>query len=94
MMKNVIMQQKKICNHPYIFLDSYIESEEMMRSSGKFELLDRMLPKLLKTNHRLLIFTQMTSVIRLLSSFLSFRGTKHLILDGSTKVEHREERMI
>ncbi len=35
----------------------------------------------------------MTSVIRLLTSFLSFRGIKHLILDGSTKLEHREERM-
>ena len=93
MMNNVIMQQRKICNHPYIFLDYYTESEDMMRCSGKFELLDRMIPKLLKTNHRILIFTQMTSVIRLLTVFLSFRGIKHLILDGSTKLEHRAERM-
>lgn len=35
----------------------------------------------------------MTTVIKLLTSFLSFRGIKHLILDGSTKLEHREERM-
>lgn len=47
MMNNLIMQQRKICNHPYIFLDYYHEGEDMMRCSGKFELLDRMLPKLL-----------------------------------------------
>lgn len=35
----------------------------------------------------------MTSVIKLLNVFLSFRGIKHLILDGSTKLEHRAERM-
>ena len=29
----------------------------MMRCSGKFELLDRIIPKLLKTGHRILIFT-------------------------------------
>ncbi len=64
-----------------------------MRSSGKFELIDRMIPKFLKTGHRMLIFTQMTTVIRLLSVYFRYRGIKHLILDGSTKLEVRAERM-
>lgn len=32
----------------------------------------------------------MTTVIKLLSIFLNYRGVKHLILDGSTKYEMRE----
>lgn len=40
MMNNIIMQQRKICNHPYTFLESFYPSEEIVRCSGKFELLD------------------------------------------------------
>ena len=47
MMNNIIMQQRKICNHPYIFLESYMETDELISSSGKIELLDRIVPKLL-----------------------------------------------
>jgi SNF2 family DNA or RNA helicase len=54
------MQLRKICNHPYLFLD-YLEPEDMRdniyRSSGKFELLDRVLPKLIRTGHKILIFS-------------------------------------
>ena len=35
----------------------------------------------------------MTTVIRLMSDYFHYRGIKHLILDGSTKVEERAERM-
>ena len=92
-MNNMIMQLRKICNHPYLFQDYYTESEELMRSSGKFELLDRIVPKLIKTGHRMLIFTQMTQVIDLLEAFMRLRNIKHLRLDGSTKHEERGERM-
>lgn len=56
-MNNMIMQLRKICNHPYLFIDYFTESEELVRASGKFELLDRILPKLIKTGNRMLIFT-------------------------------------
>ena len=59
-LRNTVMQLRKICNHPYLFLD-YLEQEDMkdniFRASGKFELLDRILPKLIKTNHKILIFS-------------------------------------
>lgn len=60
-LKNALMQLRKACNHPYLFLD-YVEGEYMgdnlFRSSGKFELLDRMLNKLIITGHKILIFSQ------------------------------------
>lgn len=45
-----MMQLRKICNHPYLFmlnLDMTHVTDDVWRSSGKFELLDRILPKLL-----------------------------------------------
>ena len=65
-----------------------------MRCSGKFELLDRILAKLLTSGHWILIFSQMTTVIKIMSYFLDYRRIKHFILDGSTKFEERTERMI
>jgi ATP-dependent helicase STH1/SNF2 len=36
----------------------------------------------------------MTTAIKIISSFLNHRKIKHLILDGSTKLEERTDRMI
>ena len=63
-LQNTVMQLRKICNHPYQFFE-YFNYPELMgrniyRTSGKFELLDRMLPKFLVTGHKVLIFSQFT----------------------------------
>ena len=94
MMSNIIMQLRKVCNHPYLFVDDYDVSDELIRVSGKFELLDRMIPKLIKSGHRMLVFTQMTSVLNLLELYLDFKEIKFLRLDGNTKHEERAERML
>lgn len=64
-LNNVEMQLRKVCNHPYLFfsaaqLDELAISTPnlLWRSSGKFELLDRVLPKLKALGHRVLIFSQ------------------------------------
>jgi ATP-dependent helicase STH1/SNF2 len=53
------MQLKKICNHPFVFeevenaLNPYSISNDLLwRVSGKFELLDRILPKFKRSGHR------------------------------------------
>lgn len=47
-LNNLLMQLRKCCNHPYMFLKNYddMHYDWIFRSSGKFELLDRILPKL------------------------------------------------
>ena len=58
-LNNAIMQLRKICNHPFVFeevervINPYKVSNELLyRVSGKFDLLDRILPKLRATGHR------------------------------------------
>lgn len=58
----------------------------MYRVSGKFELLDRILPKLKNTNHRVLLFCQMTQLMNIMEDYLAWRGFTYLRLDGTTKV--------
>ncbi|KAI8319325.1 hypothetical protein GQ54DRAFT_335682 [Martensiomyces pterosporus] len=99
-LNNTIMQLRKICNHPFV----YDEVEErvnptrtnnnlLYRTAGKFELLDRVLTKLLTTNHKVLIFFQMTQVMTIMEDFLTWRGIRSLRLDGSTSDEIRREHM-
>ena len=93
-LNNVVMQLRKVCNHPYLFSpEGYHINENIIRSSAKFELLDRMLPKLKAAGHRVLMFTQMTQVMTILEDYFAYRGYMSLRLDGSTPAEEREKRM-
>lgn len=92
-LNNIIMQLRKICNHPYLFLSDWMIDDDLIRCSGKFELLDRMLPKLKAAGHRILIFSQMTQVMTILEKFFEYRKFSYLRLDGGTASEDREKRM-
>uniref|UniRef100_A0A8C6L8P4 SWI/SNF related BAF chromatin remodeling complex subunit ATPase 2 n=1 Tax=Nothobranchius furzeri TaxID=105023 RepID=A0A8C6L8P4_NOTFU len=99
---NTIMQLKKICNHPYMFQhieesfaehlgypNGIISGPDLYRASGKFELLDRILPKLQATSHRVLLFCQMTSLMTIMEDYFGYRNFQYLRLDGTTKSEDR-----
>lgn len=78
-----------------------------MRVSGKFELLDRILPKLRETGHKVLLFCQMTQLMTIMEDYFNYKGSKCLLdkhktsrtcigfkylrLDGSTKPDERGE---
>lgn len=95
-LNNSVMQLRKVCNHPYLFLhyENLPEiSDEIWRCSGKFELLDRMLPKFISRGHKILIFSQMTQLMDIMVFYFEYRGFKYLRLDGTTKVEERDKHM-
>ena len=57
---------------------------DLYRASGKFEVLDRILPKLNATNHRVLLFCQMTTLMTIMEDYFAYRSFKYLRLDGET----------
>ena len=95
-LNNTLMQLRKICNHPFVFEEverSIVpnggNNDQLWRVSGKFELLDRILPKFQRTGHRVLMFFQMTQIMNIMEDFLHYRGLKYMRLDGSTKADDR-----
>ena len=95
-LNNLVMQFRKICNHPYVFDEveeainpSKQTDENLFRVAGKFELLDRILPKFQASDHRVLMFFQMTQIMDIMEDFLRWRGFTYLRLDGQTKPEDR-----
>ena len=97
-LSNMLMQLRKLCNHPFVF-DAVEEqmnpdkgtNDLLWRTAGKFELLDRCLPKFKATGHRVLMFFQMTQIMNIMEDFLRLRGMQYLRLDGSTKSDDRSE---
>jgi ATP-dependent helicase STH1/SNF2 len=97
-LSNMIMQLRKLCNHPFVFDEvenqmnpTSTSNDLLWRTSGKFELLDRVLPKYQKTGHRVLMFFQMTAIMDIMEDFLRLRGIMYLRLDGTTKSDDRSE---
>lgn len=97
---NTVVHLRKLCNHPFLFENVEeecrefwkvpdISGKDLYRVSGKFELLDRVLPKLKASGHRVLMFCQMTSLMTIMEDYFNFREYKYLRLDGSTKPDER-----
>lgn len=91
---NVVMQLKKVCNHPYLFYSDEelrsVPADYIVRAAGKFEMLEHALTKLKATGHRVLLFSQMTAALDYLEFFLTRMGIKHMRLDGTTKADDRQ----
>jgi ATP-dependent helicase STH1/SNF2 len=58
-LSNELMQLRKICQHPFLFESvednispSGMVDEKLVRTSGKIELLNRILPKFFAAGHR------------------------------------------
>lgn len=91
---NSLMQLRKICDHPFMMRHSLndVEYDDLLwRTSGKMELLDRILPKLKACGHRVLMFSQFTTALDVLEMYFRYRDFTFMRLDGSTKAEERGE---
>ncbi|EEC12006.1 smarca4, putative, partial [Ixodes scapularis] len=58
---------------------------DLYRVSGKFELLDRILPKLRCKGHRVLLFCQMTTLMTIMEDYLTYRGATFPFADAGCR---------
>ncbi|CAO3697270.1 unnamed protein product [Rhizopus microsporus] len=102
-LRNIMMQLRKCCIHPYllegaeevIIKDSgavtpFDQFNCLVQSSGKLVLIDKLLRKLFEGNHKVLIFSQFTSCLDILSDYLRGRQYPHERIDGSIPSEQRQ----
>ncbi|XP_073541729.1 lymphoid-specific helicase isoform X2 [Phyllobates terribilis] len=99
-MRNTMMLLRKCCSHPYLIeypLDPFTQEfkidEDLIKCAGKFLVLDRMLPEMKKRGHKVLIFSQMTSMLDILMDYCYYRKFKFCRLDGSMTFTERDENM-
>ncbi|KAJ6846577.1 protein CHROMATIN REMODELING 4-like [Iris pallida] len=98
-MLNIVMQLRKVCNHPYLIPGTEPESgsieflqEMRIKASAKLTLLHSMLKILHKEGHRVLLFSQMTKLLDILEDYLVVEyGPKTFErVDGSVPVADRQ----
>ncbi|CAL5047140.1 unnamed protein product [Urochloa decumbens] len=95
---NTVMELRNICNHPYLSqlhveeIEGYLPRHylpSIVRLCGKLEMLDRLLPKLKATGHRVLLFSTMTRLLDVMEDYLVWKKYKYLRLDGHTSGHER-----
>ncbi|CAK9230345.1 unnamed protein product [Sphagnum troendelagicum] len=98
-MLNIMMQLRKVCNHPYLLAGSEPEGgsskflqDMRIKASAKLTLLHSMLQILKKAGHRVLIFSQMTKLLDILEDYLTFQFGQESFerVDGSVPVAERQ----
>ena len=69
-LQNTVMQLRKVCSHPFLFdwpVDSRthqpIVNEDLVNASGKMMVLDRLLCELFRRKHKVLLFSQFTTML-------------------------------
>ena len=87
-LQNAVMQLRKVCSHPFLFdwpVDPAtmmpILGEELVNASGKMMVLDRLLRELFRRKHKVLLFSQFTTMLNIIevNSFLLSCFLHHLI---------------
>lgn len=76
---------RQICCHPSTFIDNYTGG------SGKLELLLEVVSDAIANEHRILIFSQFTSMLKIIEEELKKRHIEYFYLEGSTNVAERND---
>ena len=95
LLKNIVLQLRKVCNHPYLFDKMepgppWVDGPHLWLNSGKMVVLDKLLKKLHGNKSRVLIFSQMTRMLDIISDYCHYRQYKTCRIDGKVSVELRE----
>jgi SNF2 family DNA or RNA helicase len=76
---------RQICCHPSTFIDNY------QGGSGKLELLMEIIPEAIANDHRILVFSQFTSMLRIIEGELKDLDIPYFYLEGSTATKDRND---
>lgn len=74
---------RQICCHPAMFIDNY------QGESGKMQLFGEILADSLAGGHRMLVFSQFTSMLDIIGRHLDAQNIEYFYLSGSTKASKR-----
>lgn len=96
-LRNMLMSLRKACNHPfqmdwpvYKGTDEYVVDKSIVNSSGKMLLLQRLLLALFDAGHKVLIFSQFTSMLDILEAWAEdILGLVVARIDGNVAQEVR-----
>ena len=80
-----LLRLRQICCHPSL-LESVIGNDEVQQvPSAKFELMQELLLEHIDSGHKVLLFSQFTSLLKIIRQHLEENNIKYCYLDGGTR---------
>lgn len=80
---SILTRLRQICCHPGLFIENY------SGDSGKLLMLQEVMEEALEGGHRILLFSQFTSMLQIIKKHLEKEHIEYYYLDGSTPMEAR-----
>ena len=80
---SMLTRLRQICCHPKLYVDNYLAD------SSKLNLLQDIIDESIQANHRILVFSQFTSMLDIMDETLNEMNIKHFKLTGNTPSEER-----
>ncbi|KAL0323654.1 UNVERIFIED_CONTAM: CHD3-type chromatin-remodeling factor PICKLE [Sesamum calycinum] len=95
---NVVMELRKLCCHPFMLEgvepeDANEFNKQLLETSGKLQLLDKMMVKLKEQGHRVLIYSQFQHMLDLLEEYCNYRKWHYERIDGKVGGAERQIRI-
>ncbi|CAN4076911.1 unnamed protein product [Withania somnifera] len=95
---NVVMELRKLCCHPFMLEgvepeDTNEFTKQLLESSGKLQLLDKMMVRLKEQGHRVLIYSQFQHMLDLLEDYCNYRKWQYERIDGKVGGAERQIRI-
>ncbi|OIT02582.1 chd3-type chromatin-remodeling factor pickle, partial [Nicotiana attenuata] len=95
---NVVMELRKLCCHPFMLEgvepeDNTEFTKQLLESSGKLQLLDKMMVKLKDQGHRVLIYSQFQHMLDLLEDYCNYKKWQYERIDGKVPGAERQIRI-
>ncbi|PSK39651.1 hypothetical protein C7M61_001453 [Candidozyma pseudohaemuli] len=107
-LQNTVMQLRKVCGSHYTFFEPYVVHNELdefdpaavkdflekiLEHSGKLQLFNQLLDKLMDDGHKVLVFSQFQKMLDVIEIVLTDKGIPFNRLDGATSQDEREDAM-
>ncbi|AAS51822.1 ADL098Cp [Eremothecium gossypii ATCC 10895] len=97
-LQNLMMQLRQIVDSTFLFYFPYLKAEDLqlpvlLQTSGKLQILQQLLPRLLAAKHKVLIFSQFVSMLDLIEDWCELNNYSACRIDGSMDNETRREQI-
>ncbi|KAK2452874.1 protein CHROMATIN REMODELING [Trifolium repens] len=99
-LNNVVMELRKLCCHPYMLkgvgpvpVEEKEAYKQLLESSGKLQLLDKLLVKLKEQGHRVLIYSQFQRMLDMLEDYCGHKHWQFERIDGKVPGAERQVRI-
>ena len=97
-LQNMMIQLRQIVNSTYLFYFPLLEPtdltlENLLKTSGKLQVLQKLVPELIKKKHKVLIFSQFVSMLDLIEDWSELNNFISCRIDGSMQNNSRKEQI-